>query len=433
MVIRWMILFTFYSVMIPCAWVMLIPFRDVTRLSYEKTRTIMLTALAGISVLFTYIEYTRSFNALVTIGIFLLVIPSFLLLRADFRKILYQYLVIAAVVTLSGMMYRQIGMYFQTVESLAAAAVVRWLFILLLLFFVVRMKEQLVWLFHDFNEGKFWNTAWAAPVTITVLGYLIFYFDRTRIQGKAGIFLMSVLTIGTLCISFCLNEIALLQVAKLMNENREMEKVKWMQDVQVKDYVQLRAYMDQTSKERHDFRHIVGTLQVMLEEGRFQEAEEFCSAYFRKDRVRSSRVNFCENSAVNALLRYYSTVAESAGVNLKVSSVVPKDLGIAAEDLCVLIGNLLDNAVQAAAAVPEDLRVVDLDLEKEERGAFYLSMVNPYAGERVKINGQYRSQKKNGGIGLKSVMQITEKYHGQARFRDADGVFYTSVMLEEVE
>ena len=205
MVIRWMILFTFYSVMIPCAWVMLIPFRDVTRLSYEKTRTIMLTALAGISVLFTYIEYTRSFNALVTIGIFLLVIPSFLLLRADFRKILYQYLVIAAVVTLSGMMYRQIGMYFQTVESLAAAAVVRWLFILLLLFFVVRMKEQLVWLFHDFNEGKFWNTAWAAPVTITVLGYLIFYFDRTRIQGKAGIFLMSVLTIGTLCISFCLN------------------------------------------------------------------------------------------------------------------------------------------------------------------------------------------------------------------------------------
>jgi two-component system sensor histidine kinase AgrC len=149
--------------------------------------------------------------------------------------------------------------------------------------------------------------------------------------------------------------------------------------------------------------------------------------------VRSSLVNFCENSAVNALLKYYSTVAESAGVNLKVSSVVPKDLGIAAEDLCVLIGNLLDNAVQAAAAVPEDLRVVDLDLEKEERGAFYLSMVNPYAGERTKINGQYRSQKKNGGIGLKSVMQITEKYHGQTRFRDADGVFYTSVMLEEVE
>lgn len=430
--IQLIIMFMFYSVMIPCAWMMLIPFRDMTRLSYGKTRTIMLAVLAGVSVLFTYIDYTTSFNTLATVGIFLLVLPSFLLLRADFRKVLYQYLVIAAVVTMSGMMYRQIGTYFQTVESLAVAAVIRWLFILLLLFFVVRLKKQLIWLFHDVDEDRFWNTAWAAPVVITILGYLIFYLDETRIHGKAAMFLMGVLTIGVLCVSFCLNEIALLRVAELMNDRREMEKVKWMQDVQRKDYVQLRAYMEQTARERHDFQHIVGTLQVMMRERRFQEAEEFCDAYFREDRTHRSRMDYCENPAVNALLNYYSAIADNSGVKLNVSSVVPEHLRISDADLCMLIGNLLNNAVQAAETVPENMRVIDLDLEKEEGGALYLSMVNPYAGERVKINGQYRSQKKNGGIGLKSVMQITEKYHGQARFRDADGVFYTSVMLEEV-
>ena len=116
---------------------------------------------------------------------------------------------------------------------------------------------------------------------------------------------------------------------------------------------------------------------------------------------------------------------------MNAKAVVPANLSISDVDLCVIIGNLLDNAMEACEKQEEIserfIRVFIGVLKKQ----LYISVMNSVGGEVKKEGKLYVSAKPFGshGFGLMRVNRIAEKNGGYVNRQNEPGVFATEVML----
>lgn len=133
---------------------------------------------------------------------------------------------------------------------------------------------------------------------------------------------------------------------------------------------------------------------------------------------------------VDAILNSKLSLAKSRAITIKAKAVVPKDISISEIDLCVIIGNLLDNAIEASLRIDEETKRfirVYMDLKRDN---LYLSVTNSSGGKIRKQDGWYISSKgENHGFGLMRVDKIVEKYAGYIKRRDEKGAFTSEVML----
>ncbi|MGI6535169.1 MAG: sensor histidine kinase [Eggerthellaceae bacterium] len=202
---------------------------------------------------------------------------------------------------------------------------------------------------------------------------------------------------------------------------------------------QNRAIIDTSNeirRQRHDFKHQLAVIRGYNEEGDRAKLEsyldEISAAIPEGDRTH----RFCTNFAINAVVQYYLDAARAQGVQRVDAKLdVPRDLTTAQEnDLAGIVGNLMENAVRAAAAVcrahPSDADAAFVRLRgRTANGIVTIVQDNSYETVQRDANGSFVSQSANGGIGLQSVRQTAEKYRGGARFEAEDGVFTSSVYL----
>ena len=145
--------------------------------------------------------------------------------------------------------------------------------------------------------------------------------------------------------------------------------------------------------------------------------------------------SYSSNSTVNALLSFYADNSEKLGIKFNASIKLPDKLLIPDTELCVLLGNLLENAVEActhekasADAVSDPLiRVIII-----QNGTSNLTIAvdNSCSRKPMWHDNELISTKHSGnGIGTESIRYIAGLYDGEARFEWHDGIFYASVML----
>ncbi|MEE3467918.1 MAG: GHKL domain-containing protein [Eubacterium sp.] len=212
-----------------------------------------------------------------------------------------------------------------------------------------------------------------------------------------------------------------------MMDTRERNRILEMQESQ---YIKQQEYMERSAAVRHDFRQTIRTLEKLAEDEDYGAIREYIRDYAETMPV-GDVIKYCANHAVNALLNYYHESAEAAKIDTRWEIVVPEELSVSSSDLCSIIGNLLENAIAACAAVPEDDRYIDLSINTtEDDGYLCIVMTNPYAGTLRKVGDHYVSTKRNGsGIGLSSAASIVSQYGGVARFTDENGEFCSDVMI----
>jgi two-component system sensor histidine kinase AgrC len=113
-------------------------------------------------------------------------------------------------------------------------------------------------------------------------------------------------------------------------------------------------------------------------------------------------------------------VARQAGIKLKREfDLLDAKLPIPEEDLCVLLGNALDNAIEASQKVAAESKTVDL-LIRQDKGVFQIRVQNPYAVSPSFVNGSFHSSKgdpQNHGFGIASMKQIVDKHSGNLLIR----------------
>ncbi len=135
------------------------------------------------------------------------------------------------------------------------------------------------------------------------------------------------------------------------------------------------------------------------------------------------------NIGVDAILNSKISLAINNGIPVDYKATVPEHTTVTDIDLCGVLGNLIDTAVEACEKVDEGSRFIRLYIGQFKE-QLYISVSNATNEVIRKIDEEYISKKRgNHGHGLKRINLIAEKYDGYVNRKNEPGVFVTEVML----
>lgn len=179
---------------------------------------------------------------------------------------------------------------------------------------------------------------------------------------------------------------------------------------------------------RHDYHNHLQTLKARLDMGQTTGAREYLDR-LEEDLDAIRALVETGNVSVDAILNAKLSLVLKKGIALSFKAVVPQNLTVSDIDLCVILGNLIDNAVESCEKVGEDQRFLRLYIGVLKQ-QLYVSISNA-TGETVrKIDAAYVSTKRgNHGHGLRRIDRVVEKYGGFVNRQNEPGVFATEILL----
>lgn len=179
----------------------------------------------------------------------------------------------------------------------------------------------------------------------------------------------------------------------------------------------------------HDYHNHLQKLKAHLVMGQIEEAQRYLNAL--EGDLDGIKVKYTTgNVSLDAILNSKLSIAEKEQIRINCKAEIGENLAVGDIDLCVIIGNLIDNAVESCRKMPADsdrfLRIY-LSIWKQQ---LYISVTNS-TGETVrKPDAEYISNKRGDhGHGLKRIDLVVEKYNGYIRRANEPGVFSTEIML----
>ena len=129
------------------------------------------------------------------------------------------------------------------------------------------------------------------------------------------------------------------------------------------------------------------------------------------------------NDVLNVILNEYDQAARAAGTDLRMKVQVSPELPVAPADFYILIGNTMDNALEACKDLPQEQRIIDLTL-RTHNGVLYYKLINPCVNQ-IKRTIPDSSR----GYGLANVGLCVQKYHGDVETMKENGFFVFSAHL----
>lgn len=143
-----------------------------------------------------------------------------------------------------------------------------------------------------------------------------------------------------------------------------------------------------------------------------------------------AHATFCANGAMDAIAGYYAATAAQKNIPLAWQLNLPEKLPMREADLCMVLGNLLENALCASERLPEAMRRVSVICHMLSPAMMGLIVENRYDGQLSRREGKLLSTSHPGfGTGLLSVETVAKKYHGQMTVETENGVFRVNVLL----
>jgi signal transduction histidine kinase len=209
-------------------------------------------------------------------------------------------------------------------------------------------------------------------------------------------------------------------------------------ELQNKFYSEQKESIETTRRRLHDVKNAVIYLELLIREKRMQELEEFVRCY-RQEIDRSGSIQFTGNSIFDAVLYQKYSAARSQGIDVRVFADIPPSISIEPNDICSVLGNALDNAIEACQRLPAGAdagfaaggRTIEVKINCE-RGYLRISVKNPFVQPLQMENDGYLSAKsdpQNHGLGIRSMEAVAQKYNGNLHIHTKDGCFYLTVIL----
>lgn len=178
---------------------------------------------------------------------------------------------------------------------------------------------------------------------------------------------------------------------------------------------------------RHDYRNHINNMKIQLSEGNYDKLSDYLNE-LADDLDTVDTVIKTGNVMADAILNSKLNVAEKMNIKLNVKANVPDKLPMSDVELCSMLGNILDNAVEACGTLPEEERFMRVYIGKL-KGQLYLSVQNS-AGKVRKSKNTYLSTKEGEhGYGLFRIDRVAKRYGGYVNRQNEEGVFATEIMV----
>lgn len=183
---------------------------------------------------------------------------------------------------------------------------------------------------------------------------------------------------------------------------------------------------------RHDYRNHIQTMKVLASSGDLEGIRSYL------DRL-DTDLNTVDlavktgNAMADAILNSKISLAKSRDIPVQVDAHIPVKLKMSELDLCCIIGNLFDNAIEASLALPPEERLIRVYMDMKGT-QLYLSFTNFTAGgKREKQGGRFLTTKGEGhGFGLVRIDAIVERLEGYLSRNSEDGAFTTEILIPQV-
>jgi sensor histidine kinase regulating citrate/malate metabolism len=213
-------------------------------------------------------------------------------------------------------------------------------------------------------------------------------------------------------------------------ENR-VESVTKMLDVQRAYLSILEDKEEETRVAKHDMRHHIMVIRQLVP--KMEQTEKLATYLDAMDdiQVQISQIRYCNHDFVNILLSLYAGLARQQSTNFVVRASMPETININEVDMCVMLSNILENALEASALLPEQQREVSVNIGCE-LGVLGIFINNRFDGVIDKKDGRFLSRKQTGriGVGIASSEDVCKKYNGNASFYvDADNIFHAKIAI----
>ncbi len=228
------------------------------------------------------------------------------------------------------------------------------------------------------------------------------------------------------------NIIVFLMVKNLSNANKNMMKISLLelQLAQQKSLFQDAAYIGkEIKKSEHDLKHHLRAVLTELEDGNDESAKKYMQTVLHEYETNIFKYILIENSVINSVLNLKIAKCHENNIDIKIS-VEADFTGFEDTDLCVLLSNLLDNAIEASLCENSAQIVVSI---KNQKNYLCIVIKNRIENSVLQRNQELESTKVNKaqhGLGLYSVSQICDKYDGSKNHYEKNGFFVADIYLK---
>lgn len=182
---------------------------------------------------------------------------------------------------------------------------------------------------------------------------------------------------------------------------------------------------------RHDYRSHIQLLKAHAAQGDWEAVAAYLDE-LETDLAAVDTVVKTGNAMADAILNSKISLARSKQIEVRADASIPVELALSELDLCIILGNLFDNAIEASLVLPREKRLIRVYLDMKGT-QLYISFTNFTAeGKRSKSGGRFRSTKGEGhGFGLVRIDTIVERLGGWLSRNSEDGAFTTEILLPQ--
>jgi signal transduction histidine kinase len=263
---------------------------------------------------------------------------------------------------------------------------------------------------------------WALYALVSVVFYVIVTLNRPIISTNPQYATMMLCLILVSISVFCF---AIINTHDKIKHKYESELA---QDIisSGSDHYQKMNEMHETLRVmRHDYKYHLDIIRELLNSGDKDETEK----YLNDIQVRFSEkqlASYCQNSVLNALISSYCERCEKHDIKFTVDISMPNTITTPNYEMCIVLGNLLENAVEATTKLNTD-RIINLKINTQNE---HLAVIvkNSFEEKITEKDDFPVSSKKNGGLGLRSVQAVAVRYGGDL-MTEWEGRTFTAYVL----
>ncbi len=272
--------------------------------------------------------------------------------------------------------------------------------------------------FLKMDIGNYWNTIWFIPLAL--FGTRLVALGQRDFQGSVSRFVcdtLSAVIIILMCKSIAADHVRMRE-RQIVDEQLADQKL---------HYIKLKFRVEDARKTRHDFKHHITAIHHYMDIDDKEGLRNYCNELMERN-SEQNKIPYTGNAAADGVIYHYLSLAQEKEVELHYSGAIHSE-GISDIDLCALLGNALDNALQGCMTVQEGRRI-DIICQSEEH-LLSVAVCNTFDGRVDHSEKGVLSRKRENrtGVGLMSMGDICKKYGGSLETNWNDRTFTLMLLL----
>lgn len=419
------------------ACVVFIPLKS--RYKHNTMQTWFLVSLLiciTVTVTILFLTSDRYFNRYSTFGILLWIILAVIIFQMSVRcsrlETLFLVLVVlnlyVNIMVVSKVMGKVLHLPFSyDFSKLIYAMAVLVLYIPLLISLFENLYRRVI----EMNvSSSLWRFIWVIPALTYLVFYVKFISDywKKPVQMGTEDVLFTILWSFTTYALFWVTLQMIIQTHEGISAAEQTKLITLQLRMQEAQYEKLLENIEKTKRLRHDWRHHLMTLNGIAESGDTQEVRRYLKELIPEYGA-GKDITLCRNHVVDVILQHYAGMAENCGIEMEVVADIPQEPGIPDTDLCIIFGNLVENAAEACNGQKEGTRYIKVSARMKGRQLIVM-VKNTHGNVIDKRSGIFYSSKHEGeGVGLPSVRKVAEKYQGIMKAEYDKSYFSAYVIL----